>query len=307
MKHLTATICLTLAVLLGSAGESFALPPCQGSPRTILDYKEVSSWSNCEGEIVFGSSKWDTPFLTIDTLLGRVGLGSGGGAGSKYVGEWKDGKYNGKGIYTYAYGDKYVAEFKDGNFNGQGTYTSASGNKYVGGFQDDKFNGQGTYTSASGDKYVGEHKDGNFNGQGTYTSTSGDKYVGEHKDGNFNGQGTYTSANGDQYVGEYKGNKRNGQGTYTFTDGSVYEGIWKNDEFQYTQNVTPTVIVKKTSEPSSVVQEELEILREENARLKDENKPQPTTEPSPPDQNIPGSLFPSWIISSQTNMSLVTV
>ena len=34
---------------------------------------------------------------------------------------------NGYGTYTWANGDKYVGEFKDGNYNGQGTLTYADG------------------------------------------------------------------------------------------------------------------------------------------------------------------------------------
>tara|TARA_B110000046_G_scaffold173445_1_gene196063 strand:+ start:129 stop:368 length:240 start_codon:yes stop_codon:yes gene_type:complete len=47
MKNLTTTLYLTLFVLLGSVGVSLALPVCEGSPLTISDYKEVTSWSNC--------------------------------------------------------------------------------------------------------------------------------------------------------------------------------------------------------------------------------------------------------------------
>jgi hypothetical protein len=34
--------------------------------------------------------------------------------GEMYVGEWKDGEYNGQGTYTWSDGDKYVGEYKDG-------------------------------------------------------------------------------------------------------------------------------------------------------------------------------------------------
>ncbi len=105
------------------------------------------------------------------------------------------------GTYTWPNGDKYVGEYKDGNFNGQGTYffladNQFKGDKYVGEFKDNKHNGQGTYTFASGHKYVGEYKDGKYNGQGTFTFASGHKYVGEVKDGKKNGQGITFLANG---------------------------------------------------------------------------------------------------------------
>ena len=84
--------------------------------------------------------------------------------GTRYIGEWKDGKQHGQGTYTYGKGkgegDKYVGEFKGGYRNGQGTYAWSDGDKYVGIFKDDKPNGQGTYTWSDGRKYVGEWKDG---------------------------------------------------------------------------------------------------------------------------------------------------
>ena len=46
--------------------------------------------------------------------------------GSRYVGEWKDGKKHGQGTYTSGKGegegDKYVGEFKGGFKNGHGKY-----------------------------------------------------------------------------------------------------------------------------------------------------------------------------------------
>ena len=172
------------------------LPACQG---------KRSTWTNCVGAYTFGS-------------------------GNKYVGEYKDGKYNGQGTYTWPNGNKYVGEFKDDNFNGQGTYTFPNGNKYVGEFKDDNFNGQGTYTYANGNKYVGEIKDDNPNMQLTISYANGNKSVGEFKDDKFNGQGTYTYASGGKYVGEFKDGKWNGQGIWFRANGNVRKsGIWKDD------------------------------------------------------------------------------
>ena len=63
------------------------------------------------------------------------------------------------GTYIYMYGeaigDKYVGEFKNGDFDGQGTYTYSSsgqwaGNKYVGEWLNSQYNGQGTLTYPDG-------------------------------------------------------------------------------------------------------------------------------------------------------------
>ncbi|MFT5539672.1 MAG: S1-C subfamily serine protease [Alphaproteobacteria bacterium] len=152
MRKLTATICLTLAVLLGSAGVSFALPPCPSDQNQYYD--------NC-----FGTS----------TFTG----------GNKYVGEYRNGKPNGQGTFTWVSGNKYVGEFRDGKMEGQGTFTWVNRAKYVGKFTGGKRNGHFTVTFANGNKYVGEYRDGKRNGQGTFTFASGRIKEGIWKDNKF--------------------------------------------------------------------------------------------------------------------------
>jgi len=108
MRTLMAFLCLTFAVLLFSAGEGFALPPC---PE-----EQWQRWYNCFGTYTFAD-------------------------GDKYVGEWRDDKRHGQGTYTFASGSKYVGEFRDSEKNGQGTYTFADGDKYVGEYRDGKSHG----------------------------------------------------------------------------------------------------------------------------------------------------------------------
>ena len=68
---------------------------------------------------------------------------------------------NGYGIYTQSSdGGKYVGEWKDGKANGQGTFTWANGNKYVGEFKKDEFHGKGTVTQANGTIITGIFKRG---------------------------------------------------------------------------------------------------------------------------------------------------
>ena len=143
-----------ISVLLGSVGMSSALPVCKGSPKSISKDEEVKSWSNCHGSIIYGNAGRQT--------------------GNTYVGEWKDGKYDGQGTVV-SYGHKFVGGWKDGLFNGQGTYTSPDGReKYVGEWKGDRKHGQGTLTRADGSKYIGEFKDGKEHGQGTMTYANGD-------------------------------------------------------------------------------------------------------------------------------------
>jgi len=181
MKKLTATFCLTIAVLIGSAGVSYALPKCEG------DYKPT--WDKCTGSTILPTGT--TPSNT----------------GDHYDGEWKDGKPHGKGVLTGVKNKnlKFVGSFEFGNGSGWGTLT-ANGFKYVGEFENDKQHGNGTLIFPNGDKYVGEYKNGKENGMGVLTLVKGGKYIGEWKNGIRHGQGINTFANGNKYAGEFNTN-----------------------------------------------------------------------------------------------------
>ena len=63
--------------------------------------------------------------------------------GSKYIGEFKDGKYHGQGhicIGDQKFShDEYVGEFSEGKFEGKGIYTKSDGGKYDGEWKDDQY------------------------------------------------------------------------------------------------------------------------------------------------------------------------
>ena len=122
--------------------------------------------------------------------------------GTKYMGEWKDGKRHGQGNMTYATDVSSNFTLQKNN-----VLTFHDGSKFVGKWKNGKRHGQGTYTWSDGDKYVGEFKDDKPNGKGTYTWSDGRKYEGEFEDGIKHGQGTWTSIKGYKYVGEWRENK----------------------------------------------------------------------------------------------------
>ncbi len=233
MRNLTATLCLILAVLLGSAGGAFALQEC---PSTY----NKTTWTNCVGSTILPEGT--TPVNT----------------GDHYQGAWINGKPEGRGVLTGKKNGKfeYIGEFKEGGAHGIGTFTTADGEKYVGEWRDDKRHGQGTLTFADGRKYVGEWRDDNFNGQGTATFPDGEKYVGEWRDNKRHGQGTYTFADGDKYVGEWRDGNFNGQGTYTYADGEVEEGVWENGEFKEEKRIAKE---KESEEIARRRQAEIEV------------------------------------------------
>jgi hypothetical protein len=163
MKNLFTTICLTLAVLLGSAGYE-----TNGQSYVTKTYANGDQYV---GEIWNGKPHGQGTYTHAN--------------GNKYVGEFRDNKRNGQGTFTFASGRKYAGEWKADKRHGRGTVTFANGNNYVGEYRDDTKNGQGTITWADGEKYVGEWKDGRRTGQGTYTSPDGRIEEGIWKRGQF--------------------------------------------------------------------------------------------------------------------------
>jgi len=87
------------------------------------------------------------------------------------------------GIYRLPNGDRYDGEFRDGSFNGRGIYyyladNEFKGDRYEGEFRDGSFNGRGIYyyladNEVKGDRYEGEFRDGSFNGRGIYYYADG--------------------------------------------------------------------------------------------------------------------------------------
>ena len=126
-------------------------------------------------------------------------------SGDIYVGEFKDDKQHGQGIYTCANGDKYEGEWEDGKRHGQGIYTWANGNSYDGKW----VNGQFSFTDGIILAWNTALSDNH-----TIVFPWGDRYEGEFKDGKCMETALMKYANGDTYVGEWVNGKPHGQGIY---------------------------------------------------------------------------------------------
>ena len=126
--------------------------------------------------------------------------------GEYYIGEWKNGKINGKGTIYWSTGEKLSGEFKNGN----------------------AFNCEGTLIYKSG-KYVGAIVEGLRTGYGKCYHNNGDYCEGEYHNGKLNGQGMYRWKDGSTWQGEFKDNQPwNGNGTWHYEDGTIKTGKWKN-------------------------------------------------------------------------------
>ena len=232
MKPLSPLLCLLLV-----AGASYAqsqLPACQET--------DAAHWDNCIGQI-------SEPEYS-------------------YFGTFLNGKQHGFGTANILHpdykGDKYVGEHKDGSFNGQGTYTWANGNTYVGEYKDGKRNGQGTYTFSNGGKYSGEFKDGKYNGHGVFIFKNGDKYVGEFKDEQKEGQGTYFRADGRIGLGDWIDNKPSGRFIEYRANKSIERsGIFKDGNLVTPQDIDPSSFTRIARDSTKPEISEAERLKNE--------------------------------------------
>ena len=181
----------------------------------------------------------------------------------KYVGGFKNGKYNGKGtIYDWEGYIHCEGNFVNGVAEGQGKktdyreeivfgdgsitrYNTAVNSVYEGGFKQGRFDGKGyyvTYTDFQTLKniYSGDFVDDKMSGEGVLLNFAKDKissyYSGGWNDNDYEGIGIDSSEKG-IYIGDFAGGERNGQGTSywsVYTTGKEtpvmqYAGTWKRD------------------------------------------------------------------------------
>ncbi|GAG86120.1 unnamed protein product, partial [marine sediment metagenome] len=90
--------------------------------------------------------------------------GRGKWKGDRYEGEYRDGKFTGRGVYTWANGNRYEGEFKNNDQHGRGVFSWANGDRYEGGWASDRFDGSGVVTWQTGSQYKGIFKAGSLAG-----------------------------------------------------------------------------------------------------------------------------------------------
>ena len=88
--------------------------------------------------------------------------------GNKYVGGWKEDKFNGYGRIISKNGDYYEGEWVNGIIEGKGKYFNKEENfLYVGDFKNNKFNGKGKIVyNANNITYEGNFENGYKEGKG---------------------------------------------------------------------------------------------------------------------------------------------
>ena len=153
--------------------------------------------------------------------------------------------YNGRGVFAYIDGSRYEGQFRNGKPNGQGAFYYPNGDQYSGEFSNGVPHGKGRLLMANGQTREGHWLDGEYmgyqarpekgciygdcrNGYGTYIFKDGNKYIGLFRNGLPHGKGTVYYSNGERYEGQMANAKFNGYGTLFMKDGTTISGNWKD-------------------------------------------------------------------------------
>ncbi len=143
-----------------------------------------------------------------------------------YAGEFKDGKFHGRGERYYGGKLMFKGEFKNGRADGRGTEYSGGAITYTGEYRNGKWHGKGMVVGKD-TEYEGEFNNGGMTGKGVLIGKNGIKYEGDFLNGKMHGTGTLTSEKF-KYDGEWQGFYPHGNGTFYQTDGTIIlRGTWK--------------------------------------------------------------------------------
>ena len=150
--------------------------------------------------------------------------------GNKYIGEWKNDQFHGKGQLLSINGDFYEGDFIFGEIEGNGIfYSSKNGYNYNGEFNHNKFHGKGVLIYDDETSYEGNFSEGYMNGEGNILFQDGSYYIGNFEKNNYNGKGKFFFKDGRRYNGDWKDNALDGLGVFTWNDRTKYNGEYKNN------------------------------------------------------------------------------
>jgi hypothetical protein len=150
--------------------------------------------------------------------------------GNKYIGEWKDDQFDGKGRLISINGDCYEGDFKSGIIEGSGMLISKEGGyNYLGEFKNNKFHGKGKIIYDDNTTYEGNFSKGYMEGEGNLLFRDGSYYKGNFNQNRFNGRGKFNFHDGRKYNGDWKNNTMDGIGKFSWDDDTKYNGEYRNN------------------------------------------------------------------------------
>lgn len=152
-----------------------------------------------------------------------------------YTGEVLNGKPHGMGVAKYSNGNvtRYVGQFENGLFSGKGVMLFENGTFSAGNWGKGKLHGKGGYTTSGGAFFAGELVNGKRNGQGVLIYKDNSFVTGYYKDDKLSGRCVNVWTEG-TIISDvvYNNDLRNGTGfQYEVTSDKLYEGEWKDDKW----------------------------------------------------------------------------
>ncbi len=164
-----------------------------------------------------------------------------------YIGEFKNGKPEGKG--SMKYGDYiYNGSFINGLEDGDGEIVKKDGTKEIVVYEKGVKQVNHLVKVKAEDYQPLSPQDVNcisgdcINGYGTYIFPGGNKYVGNRVNYRMDGNGIFYFANGDKLEGIFKNNIPN-SGTYIYISGAKYKGTYDDKGLELNGSITsPTGI-----------------------------------------------------------------
>lgn len=187
---------------------------------------------------------------------------------------------NGQGTFAYPDGSRYDGQFVDGRLEGLGTWYFTNGDRYVGAFRGNFPHGKGTLYTEDGTVTSGEWREGEYvgasearperlgcvagdcqEGHGTYiyrdaTAT----YTGAFRGGKPHGKGAIRYANGNRYEGDWENGMFHGIGTLFQRDGTEVRGLWRNGQYQAPSDIGEAMLAMRGGEDTTRRERERRIF-----------------------------------------------
>lgn len=226
----------------------------QGASTTFYPFLKIKATSTYkDGERISPTVYYDYNGNVIDTASIRIDYPDG----AVYVGEIKDGKKQGKGIYFMSANRYYVGTFDNDHIHGSGTMYYDNGKRFEGNWQHGKTHGKGVWYFINGTKRTAEYdngkqislgdvvdasvclpktaspkktasSEGNVKKSTTAELNTPPKDNVKNNQASADDQSTIEYPDG-KYVGKLHKGKRQGFATMYYADG-WYAGDWKNDK-----------------------------------------------------------------------------
>ncbi|MEX2468812.1 MAG: hypothetical protein WD396_03570 [Pseudohongiellaceae bacterium] len=145
----------------------------------------------------------------------------------RYVGEFLGGEFHGYGRLevpiSYLEEEVYVGNWANGRRNGRGKHWNGTGNLYIGQWRDDKRHGHGSYFVNLPEWVENRHTE-------FWLRENTENYTGEFVDGHYHGQGTYRWPDGQKYVGGFFASDKHGRGTFYYATGTARPQNWEHGD-----------------------------------------------------------------------------